>query len=234
MSGKIAFYVINYKNDERRNRMKKRFDHFGIDPCFPEGVETTDTRLMNTPTGMDKRIWAIMLQHLDAIRHFYEQSDLPYCVVCEDDIHISRNYLTDLTQIVPKFEQLQLDMLLMGCLLPYKIDMNTCLHQQYYVIIDHSDKFVYHRFPNDLWGCQMYMISRKYAKYLLDTFNVQYAIENIDKPYNPDWIITKNGNRAMIYPMLAVEEGVNVSNCQFQIDYHMQCYLLNYTEKDYI
>jgi hypothetical protein len=231
----LPVYVVNYKNDERKQRMKYRFNQFNIEPIFPPGIDSTDERLSTAPVGADKRVWSIMLQHLDAVRLFYEQTEQEHCIVCEDDIHISKNFLDNITFVIPKFEQLELDLLLLGFLLPFKIDMSTCLHSQHFAIIDKIDNYTIHQYPIDLWGCQMYLISRKYAKYLLETFTVQYAIENIGKiPYNPDWIITKNGNRAIIYPMIAVEEGVNVSQDQSQIGYHKLCHLVNYDPEKYI
>lgn len=234
MSNQLPIYVINCQNNERRNRMKKRFSQLGIEPYFPAEVNTTDARLSNPPKHAEKRVWAIMLAHLDAIRHFYEQTQSLRCIVCEDDIHISKDLLIDLDQITLQFEQLQLDILLLGYLLPFKIDMNTHSHQQYFPVIDRTDKYVFHRYPDDLWGTQMYMISREYAKYLLEVYTLQYAINNIDKPYSSDWIITKNGNRAMIHPMMAVEEGTVINDCGPQSGFHKQCHLINYDPQKYL
>lgn len=128
MSRQLPIYVINCQNNERRNRMKKRFSQLDIEPYFPAEVNTNDVRLLNAPKHAEKRVWAIMLAHLDAIRHFYEQTQSPRCIICEDDIHISKDLLVDLDQIVFKFKQSQLDILLLGYLLPFKIDMDNYLH----------------------------------------------------------------------------------------------------------
>jgi len=227
-------YVINYKNEERKQRMKCRFNKFNVEPIFPPGVSLSDKRLTISNAGADKRVWSIMLQHLDAIRLFYEQTDHDHCIVCEDDIHISKKFMDDMTQLIPKFIQLELDILLLGYLLSFKIHMTTCLHKQHFAYIDTVGDHTIHHYPIDLWGCQMYLISRKYAKYLLETFTVQYAIENINKvPYSPDWIITKNGKRAIVCPMVAVEEGINVSHDHSQIGYHKLCHTTNFDPEKY-
>jgi hypothetical protein len=81
----------------------------------------------------------------------------------------------------------------------------------------------------------MYLISRNYAKFLLDKFTPQFAFENIGSlNYSPDWIITKNGKRALINPMIAVEEGVNLSGHEGQIIFHKQCCECNYDPDIYI
>jgi hypothetical protein len=81
----------------------------------------------------------------------------------------------------------------------------------------------------------MYLISRNYAEFLLNKFTPQFAFENIGSiNYNPDWIITKNGKRALINPMIAVEEGVNLSDHAGQIYFHKSCCECNYDPDVYI
>jgi hypothetical protein len=66
----------------------------------------------------------------------------------------------------------------------------------------------------DIWGTQMYMISRKHAQHLIDNYGLQtdYRFRSLVDTNLEHWIadclITKTGNRAMISPMIAVEEGV--------------------------
>jgi hypothetical protein len=84
-------------------------------------------------------------------------------------------------------------------------------------------------------GAQMYMLTRKYAKYLLDHFPIEWKLKNINNPWSPDWIITKNGKRAMIYPMLAVEEGETSCGCECGDKiYHRDCKNIQYDNKIYI
>ena len=224
----IPIYIVNYNNEERRQRMIDRFSQFNITPILTPQVETNDTRLTLAPTNC-KRIWAIMLQHLDSIRHYYENSSSPYCIVCEDDVHISKTFTDDVHELLPSLETMQLDLILLGYLLPYKIDMSTHLHKQHFPIIGQTPKFNLHRFPDDIWGCQMYLFTKGYAEAMLKLYTIEYALANIDHlNFNPDWTLTKNGNRVLICPMIAVEEGVNVSGDKEQADYHTRCHRLNY------
>jgi len=81
----------------------------------------------------------------------------------------------------------------------------------------------------------MYMISRDYAKIILESFTLDYAYDNMDdKPFSSDWVITKNGNRALIYPMIAVEEGINISGDYYQEIFHKKCYDVNYVSGKFI
>lgn len=87
-------YVISYKNPSRKSRMLERFKKLEISPIFPKevGVEEQDI----PENTANKIAYSLMLKHLDNIREFYENSDLPHCIVCEDDIHISKTFKTDI------------------------------------------------------------------------------------------------------------------------------------------
>jgi len=80
----------------------------------------------------------------------------------------------------------------------------------------------------------MYLISRPYAIFLIEKYTTDWAQRNLHKPYCSDWIITKNGNQALIYPPLGVEEGgVNTDN-QGQIDFHKSCKEYLFNENNYL
>jgi len=231
----IPIYIVNYKNNDRKIKMTERFNQLGINPKFINEVHSDDVRLNY---GIDinlKRTWAIMLQHLDCIRDFYENSDKLHCIVCEDDIYISKNYQNNIVNIVKNFDELNLDVLMLGYLLSYKIEMNTDLHKHYFSIVHNDNTGSYHSYPDDIWGTQMYLISKNYAEFLLNKFTPQFAFENIGTlNYSPDWIITKNGKRALINPMIAVEEGINVSDDEGQRSFHKISHQFHYNSDIYI
>jgi len=237
----IPVYIVNYKNNERKTKMTDRFNAVGINPIFINEVHSNDDRLNYDIDIGTKRIWSIMLQHLDCIRDFFENSNKSHCIVCEDDIYISKSITNDIGNIVKNFDELKLDILMLGYLLNEKIDNTNYYHNQYFPILLNNegnslnDKYIYHSYPDDIWGTQMYLISRNYADFLLNKFTPEFAFENINNlNYNPDWIITKNGKRALINPMIAVEEGVNLSNHIGQIIFHKQCFECNYDPNVYI
>ena len=233
----MKIYIISYKNEERLNRMRKRFEQVGMgeDVIITKEVHLNDDRLMGLSTRekykkIDLRTWAIMLQHMDAIREFYEGKD-DYCIICEDDIHISKDFSKELGVIVKEFDEMKLDVLILGYLFPYKISHNPHFPK----ILTNELGYTYHSYPDDRWGTKMNMVSRSYAKFLLDRFTVEYAYEIIDTyPYSCDWIITKNGKKALISPMLAVEEEVNLSGNHGQNDFHKRCFEANYDSNKYI
>lgn len=225
-----AFYVINFNDEARRERMKTRFSKLGTkEPHFVDPVFITDPRL-DKDEIQHKRTCSIMLQHLDSLRHFLEQTDKKFCIVCEDDIHISKNLRNDLPEIVQQFKEQDLDVLLLGYLSMYPVDMETNAH---FTPKFRSKKYKYANYPDDLWGSQMYMMSRKHAKNVLDKFGPDYILTG-ELPYNPDWILTKTGNRALIVPMMAVEEGDTKTDHGGQNEFHRRCFECNYNADLYI
>lgn len=123
MTERVGFYCINYKDENRREKMMERWAKLDLPLHFVPPVESDDLRLSDTDIDItkEKRTWAIMLQHLDSIRHFIENTDKDYCVVCEDDILVSKYLKMDILEIVKTYEKLDLDIMLLGYLVPYVI-----------------------------------------------------------------------------------------------------------------
>lgn len=215
-------YVINFKDDHRRSKMIQRFDSVGLSLRFVPPVYTTDVRLQSiVDPAIDKRVWSIMLQHLDSIRDFVENTDAAHCIVCEDDITISKRFAEYLPEVLAHFDACQLDVLLLGYLMPYRIEKNAHTDEK---ILFQWGGFSFFPYGEDLWGSQMYLLSRKHAQYLLDTYTVDYALAHLEEPFSPDWVLTKRGRRSLLYPMLAVEEGVTKTDDDGQNAFHQQCF----------
>jgi len=222
----LPIYVINFNDDIRKEKMIQRFNTMDIKLNFTPPVYQIDPRIpLYADAKVEKRTWAIMLQHLDSIKDFYDNTNSSHCIVCEDDIMISKNFKNDLPNILQNFYQLKLDILLLGYLLPFKFNENPYFKPKSYQ---------YYNYPDDLWGSQMYLISRAYAKFLLDKYTIEFALNNLDKPYSPDWVITKNGNKAMLYPMIAVEEGSTKTSHEGQNNFHKRCFEANYDANIFI
>ena len=239
----IKFYCINFKDEKRREKMQNRWDLLKLDLNFVDPVETSDPRFdivrkHNPNKGL--RDWAIMLQHLDSLRHFVEKTEYikgeknEYVIICEDDIMVSKHLPNDLPEIMETYDQLNLDVLLMGYLIPYKIYDDN----HYYPLKERNYKYSYHGYPGDIWGSQMYMVSRKHAEILLQKYTIEYALFSEDKvdkePFSPDWTLTKYGNRSVIYPMVALEEGDTKCNWDSEIDYHQKCFKTHYVEREFL
>ena len=240
LNGFVKFYCINYKDENRREKMQNRWNVLNLDLNFVDPVETSDHRFdivreHNPNKGL--RDWAIMLQHLDSLRHFVEKTEYikgeknEFVIICEDDIMVSKHLPNDLPEIIEIYEQLELDVLLMGYLIPYKITDDN----HYYPLKERNYKYSYHGFPGDIWGSQMYMVSRKHAEILLQKYTIEYALYSEGKePFSPDWTLTKYGNRSVIYPMVALEEGDTKCNWDSEIDYHQKCFKTHYVEREFI
>ena len=240
----IKFYCINYKDENRRQKMENRWKQLELDLKFVNPVEITDKRFDIARENKSKeglRNWAIMLQHLDSLRDFVngeyiEGQKGEYVIICEDDIMVSKHLPNDLPEIIESYERLKLDVLLMGFLIPYKITDDN----HYYPLKERNYKYSYHHYPSDIWGSQMYMVSRKHAQKLLEKYTVEHAVlaekngTAKDEPFSPDWTLTKYGNRSVIYPMVALEEGDTKCNWDSEIDYHQRCFKMHYVEREFL
>jgi hypothetical protein len=229
MEKTVEYYCVNYKDDARKQKMTDRWETLGLKLNFVEPVHKTDHRL-NVPEleNSDKRTWSIMLQHLDSIRHFLEQTTSEYCVVCEDDIMVCKYLKLDIQEAIQAYERLQLDVLLLGYLLPYDITNNY-----HFPVFESNYKYNYCGYPCDLWGSQMYLVHRDHAVRLLQKYTIEESIQMIgrNEPYSPDWTLTKYGKKAIMYPMIAIEEGDTKCNLQSEMDYHQRCFQMNYVPR---
>ena len=233
-----AIYVVNYCDEERRERMSARFQQIGLSAHFSDPVHAKDVRLYVEGQDMTGRTASIMLQHMDCLAHFLDNTTTEYCIVCEDDIMISKNLAKELPEIIKAFEHLSLDVLLLGYLWPYDICSDWNAHFPHIGESRGSEgqRYEYTGFPDDLWGSQMYMLSRKHALVLVKQYGPDYMVRELPdgenrEPYNPDWILTKKGGRrAIIIPMLAVEEGDSKLGGDAEHTFHWACRMKNYVE----
>jgi hypothetical protein len=236
MVDKCGFYCLSFQNPERKSAMENRFRNLGIDAFIYEGVTFDDERI----EGRDihhhtKRTWSFTYGHFDLIREFYFNSDKEYGIFCEDDIFIRKDFVQHLPKIIENFDEMQLDLLLLGYLTQYVIDEN---YGGIYLKGPKSTEehpFSYFNLPDSIWGAQMYMLSRSQAWELITKYSPPYADLTITNasmtPFNSDWTITKEGNRALIYPMIALEDGKTSYLDGGQQNYHQECHHNNY-EKD--
>jgi hypothetical protein len=224
-------YCLSFKNPKRKAQMEARFKQLEIECIFSDGVDNDDPRIANNE-GVG---WSMMLGALDIIQQFYN-SDKEFGIFCEDDVYIHKEFKTRLPAVIEDFRLMDLDILLLGYLIPFEI---KSYYQWFDLKSDCTDlKYVYHNYPNDLWGGQMILFSRTYAKTILDTYTIDYAIkartDNTLPPFSGDHTITKNGNRAIIYPMLAVETADKISGHWGQDTFHENCKKCNYNPDIYI
>ena len=202
--------------------MQNRFDQVGLNVQFYDGVDTeTDPRIKSDDYA---KCISCMYGHLDMINMFLSESDKPYGIFCEDDIYLHKDIHKRLDEITTEFTNLNLDVLLLGHLITYSPDPNHGLS------ITQNHRF--YNYGEDTWGTQMYMISRSYAKQLLGRYYGE--VRPSDPPFSADWTITKDGNRAFLFPMLAVEDGETHHEHYGQHQFHQAVFRNNYNAIEYI
>ena len=246
MVEKVQIYCLNFNNPERKNNMIRRFESLNLDCIFYDGVNKSDCRISQSIDDHSKKIWSCMYGHLDMIHKFYYDTDKEYGIFCEDDIFIQKNFTENLPKIVSDFKELNLDVLLLGYLSAFRITGPTGdFHMKEINKTDDVGMYApscltYYSFPDYIWGTQMYMLSRSHSKYLLDTYYSEYAEQSITNnnmiPFSADHILTKNGNRALITPIVAIEDNSTFYDASWggQLNFHNNCFNLHYEENMFI
>lgn len=225
----IFAYVVNFQDDDRKNRMVDRFQKIDMRVAFVDPVYTSDPRICNQNISeFEKKTWSVFFQHVDSMKHFIKSasSDDDFCIICEDDLHVSKTLKEQLPHIIELYKKADLDVLLLSYLWPFPIK-NTGNHYfpQFEESNTHFDLFGY---PDDLWGAHMYMLSLKHAKTLVERYTPEFAAEQKSIPFCSDWHITKFGKRALLLPMVGVEEGHVKTDHEVQTSFHRECFEYNY------
>jgi GR25 family glycosyltransferase involved in LPS biosynthesis len=173
-----------------------------------------------------------MYGHINMIHDFYYNKDKLYGIFCEDDIVIHKDFKNKLIDIISNFKNLKLDVLLLGYLMIFNLSNNN--------YIDYENITTnYYKYPDDLWGTQMYMLSRDSAKAILDIYydGLSYIEMSLNKnlpPLSSDWTITKYGNRALYFPLLVIEDDLKNHTDYGQHHLHHFTFVNNYIEEEYI
>lgn len=231
----VGFYVLSIPGSERCNRMKTRFADESIEATFVPVLAQTDPRLEGI-TGPSAASCAF--GHLDMMRAFLDSTN-DYAIFCEDDIHLRRGLREFVPELVMKFKRHRLEILLLGYLFPKQIRTilyyhDTSFEGQFNVPID--ENIVMFRHIDRLWGSQMYMLHRTKAAYFLEKYNRDYYLQTrINpslKPFSADYLFTKDGVRAAIYPMMAVEESYTISQ-ETQNTYHAESHAEHFSPSRY-
>lgn len=225
------FYCVSYNSPERAQQMIDRFAKMDISLNIHTGVQMDDPRLRYTNDMARRRVNSVFYGHIDNLTNFYKTGK-KYGFTSEDDVHISKELATRLPTIIRDFETMKLDVLLLGYMTLYPIkDWWTGYH--FKLPYDETRAYQYHWYPDNQWGIHLAMFSREYAKQVLDTFTPDYAERALHdtslRPPNPDWSLTKlTSERALMYPMMAVEDGKGHYDHYGQGEYHRNSHKVNY------
>lgn len=226
----VGIYCLSHNNEKRRDWMRRMFTSQNLNPVFYDGVDVADPRIRDR--GLDantERCWSIMYGHLDMLLLFLD-SDHSHAVFCEDDILVRKDFGHNLQNIVRDFVELRLDVLLLGCLCSNRDFRQYSNFPQRPTI--HSSAFQYYAYDSNpdsaVWGTQMYMLHRAQAKYLLDKYSRGY---NGRVPFSADWTITKEGEKAIIYPLVAIEDCSVDYDDKGQDECRKKCYGIFYSDE---
>ena len=229
------FYCLSYNNPKRCSNMKRRFNKLNLSCIFYTGVNFADERIKNFEIDdATKRVWSCMYGHLDMINEFYNNDNKEFGVFCEDDIYLHKDLKKVLKKILFDFKILNLDILLLSYLVPYKITKDMIDFPLKHSISISSD-YKYHDYPDDIRGGQMYILSKKQAKIVLDKYYTDYAEKTINdktmKIFSVDFTITKEGNKALISPILAIEDNKTEYTDIGKQQFHSNCYHAHFNEQ---
>jgi hypothetical protein len=189
--------------------MVKKLEYFQIPIAFYSGVPQDDPRIRFVSNTAIRRTASICYGHLDMLQHFIDNSNKPFAIIMEDDILIKETFVTDIEKAVDVCNSENLDLLLIGYLCSNPIHTYSNFPE---ICTKYStDEFRILGYPDSTWGAQMYMISKDQAKRIIEKYSYGYleqSLENPDMtPFSSDWTITKEGSRAVLYPLRVIENG---------------------------
>ena len=232
------FYCLCHRDETRKALMKASFDKAGLSKqySFYDGVSMDDARITElTANHAENKAFSIMFGHLELIDAFYQDKNVDFGIFCENDISLRKDIVSLLPKVLEQYDRLNLDVLLLGYLLP--IRLKDQLHLSYPRVGEVHGSYTFHSFPQDLWGAQMYVLSKEKAKIVLDKYGAGsgYAERSLQdttmQPFASDWTITKDGKRAVLYPMLAVEnDRVQHIADPLHANFHAKCFQAQFEE----
>jgi GR25 family glycosyltransferase involved in LPS biosynthesis len=215
---KYDIYVLCYDNIQREENMIRRFNEVGtkVNICRFTENDKRYNMLVDAnypyPNGC-------FLNHLAMMEEFYNNSSKEFGIFLENDVFLKKTLTKDLHNACSKMKQLDLDVLLIGYLINNTPEAFGCQ------LIDKDDfNNGYYKYNDELWGTQGFILTRAQVKYYIDKYTVEYIIDpNTKETISADWVYTKNGNRALLYPPLVVEEGTINGTHEGQIQFHKTC-----------
>lgn len=217
MNSLVDVYCISYNKPKRKQQMEYIFAKLDIPAYMYAGVGPEDPRMQEHPW-----ISSCMLGHMDMVAKFYYESDKEYGIICEDDICIHDKLPDHIPVIIEECKKRDIDLVMLGYLMNYHIPHNGSNGHQFICDLTTHTGYTGHRmytYTDDLWGGQMYMISKTYAKELVEKYGLEYGIawnnaltNNIQNHnyicYVADFINTKvTPKRAVVYHPLCIENG---------------------------
>jgi len=223
--------------------MTSRFNQLGLNVKFWEGHHALDPECAPPLHELeyaqqnhtwDAHAWSVLQGHLMIMRDFLSKSDCDFLCVMEDDVHIRKDFPQEQPIIQAQFNKLKLDVCMLGYLTA------NILFSGHYMYEPLTPTYAYLQYPHNVYGTQMYVVSRSYAQTIWDSYGATSAwhsqVFTGDLWRPADWIITKQGHRACIYPVMAVEEsggGLAYQHTE-QTDWHAMCHEAQYDADKFV
>jgi GR25 family glycosyltransferase involved in LPS biosynthesis len=241
ITNQLDIYCLNFTNNpqeknDRRITMEQKFDHFQLPVQFYSGVSSVDKRICFVENENMRRTWSICYGHLDMMNHFVNNSNKEYMILCEDDIIIHKDFTKKLPMALNVMKKHNLDILLLGYLCYNHADTYSNFPE---IKTEYSNEtFKVLEYIEHTWGTQMFMISKTHAKSMLTKFYNGYAEQTLINtsliPFSADWLLTKDGKRALVYPLLVIENGHSDYEDEGQMNNRINCYKFSFRENTFI
>ncbi len=239
----IDKYCLTYKSPVKRLTMMRKFAQLDWHVRMYEGVDVQDSPRAPSAEQIaqaqhegrwDPHAWSVMQGHMCMLETYVQEGTAPYVMCMEDDILIRSDINDHLPKILHDFELCGLDLLMLGYLIPEPMCTLTYKHP---VI---NQVFTFHEYPFNIYGTQMYLMTRSHAEWLVHTYGYQTQwqtkVLHTSDSYNADWVITKQGACACVYPLLAIEQagGGQAYADDSQSHFHQMCHAANYPLASYL
>lgn len=226
-------YILAFAGSERETRMRSRVQQLGLSATFVNAICQKEPWM---PNGLE-RIASLMVGDRNMMRLFLE-SGAEFGVFCEDDVHIHKDFTNRIRDVCATMILQDLDIVLLGYLLTHPPTDGGGYSPRDPV----GTWGMLWNYPDHQWGTQSFVLSRSYALYCHEKFSFVYAQRTLRYGvegtgftcYNPDWLLTKRGRRALVYPMICVEEGNVATDDGGQIALHHGTHRAHFSADSYV
>lgn len=195
------FYSFG-QTQAKMEEMENRFRTVGVPYRVLPGVTVADDPKF-VAAKESPLTWAKTYSHLQCLRAFVEDGDVKYAVICEESTHIRREISALMPLLIMHYETLGQDLLLLGYFAPTPHAKKIEYAENMTPLVPAITLF---RYEHNVWGSQMYLINKTFARILIDTFTPEFAERTLDPStgahFSADWTMTKLGKRCMVWPLL--------------------------------
>ena len=221
----MHIYCVNLPSStERRARMENRFRYHNLldQVTFVDGINWDDPIIDRYNYGREgddindivwRKGYGCFIGHLKAIRTFLETTDesVEGAYFCEDDIMLVNNFKDALVEMW------------------HNAPDNVTLISLSYMLVNgtgcqpvgkyHKESF-FTISPEYHFGCQLYWLSRNYAKYALEKFDRPFKQLDEEGYLRSSEVIIKRSGGVFYSFKLAVEECIDSDRQPLDVPYH--------------